>query len=47
MIYFYFNADMPLYLLLAYTKSQATDLSADDKRTLTALTAAMKQSRNL
>ena len=26
-IYFYHNADMPLYLLLAYAKAQATDLT--------------------
>jgi hypothetical protein len=42
-IYFYHNADRPLYLLLAYAKAQATDLTPDEKRTLTALAAALKQ----
>ena len=44
-IYFYHNADMPLYLLLAYAKAQATDLTQDEKRTLTALVAALKQGK--
>jgi hypothetical protein len=44
-IYFYHNADMPLYLLLAYAKAQASDLTPDEKRTLTALVAAMKQGK--
>jgi hypothetical protein len=44
-IYFYHNADMPLYLLLAYAKAQATDLTQDEKRTLTALAAAIKQGK--
>lgn len=44
-IYFYHNTDMPLYLLLAYAKAQATDLTQDEKRTLTALAAALKQGK--
>ncbi len=44
-IYFYHNADMPLYLLLAYAKAQATDLTQDEKRTLTALAAALKEGK--
>jgi hypothetical protein len=44
-VYFYHNADMPLYLLLAYAKAQASDLTAQEKRTLTALAAAMKQGK--
>jgi hypothetical protein len=44
-IYFYHNAEMPLYLLLAYAKAQATDLTQDEKRTLTALAAALKQGK--
>jgi len=44
-IYFYHNADMPLYLLLAYAKAQATDLTQDEKRTLTALAATIKQGK--
>lgn len=45
-IYFYHNADMPVYLLLAYAKAQATDLTADEKRTLTALAAMLKQGKD-
>lgn len=44
-IYFYYNADMPLYLLLAYAKAKASNLTPDEKRTLTALAAAMKQGK--
>jgi hypothetical protein len=44
-IYFYHNADMPLYLLLAYAKAQASDLTPDEKRMLTALAAALKQGK--
>ena len=42
-IYFFHNADLPLYLLLAYAKSQATDMSPDEKRLITALAASLKQ----
>jgi hypothetical protein len=44
-IYFYHHAGMPLYLLLAYTKAQATTLTPDETRTLTALAAALKQGK--
>jgi hypothetical protein len=44
-VYFHHNADMPLYQLLAYAKAQASDLTAQEKRTLTALAAAMKQGK--
>lgn len=44
-IYFYHSADMPLYLLLTYAKAQASDLTPDEKRTLTALAAAIKQGK--
>lgn len=44
-IYFTHNADIPLYLLLAYTKAQASDLTPDEKRTLTALAATLKQGK--
>jgi hypothetical protein len=39
-IYFYYRPDCPLYLLLAYAKAQATDLTADEKKAVTALAAA-------
>lgn len=42
-IYFFHNAELPLYLLLAYAKSQATDMTADEKRIVTALAARLKQ----
>lgn len=42
-IYFYYRPDCPLYLLLAYAKAQASDLTPDEKRAVTALAAAIKQ----
>lgn len=41
-IYFYYRPDCPLYLLLAYAKARATDLSADEKKAVGALAAAIK-----
>jgi hypothetical protein len=41
-IYFYYDMDHPLYLLLAYAKAQATDMSADEKKIVTALAASLK-----
>jgi hypothetical protein len=43
-IYFYHDLGMSLYLLLAYAKWRATDLTPDEKRTLTALANTLKQS---
>lgn len=34
------------YLLLAYAKAQTTDLTADEKRSLTALAAMLKQGKD-
>lgn len=45
-IYFYHDADRPVYLLLAYAKAQASDLTPDEKRTLTALAATLKGSNS-
>lgn len=42
-IYFYYRQDCPLYLLLAYAKAQATDLSADEKKTVAAFAAVIKK----
>lgn len=42
MIYFYHDMDRPLYLLLAYAKAQASDMSAGEKKAVTALAAAIK-----
>ena len=41
-VYFYYRPDCPLYLLLAYAKAQASDLTADEKKTVTALAAIIK-----
>lgn len=41
-VYFYYRPDCPLYLLLAYAKAQATDLSADEKKTVAAFAATIK-----
>lgn len=42
-VYFYYRADSPLYLLLAYAKAQASDLTADEKKTVAAFAAAIKR----
>jgi len=41
-IYFYYRPDCPLYLLLAYAKAQATDLSAEDKKAVAGFAAVIK-----
>jgi hypothetical protein len=41
-IYFYYRPDCPLYLLLAYAKAQATDLSGDEKKAVAAFAAVIK-----
>lgn len=41
-VYFYYRPDCPLYLLLAYAKTQATDLSADEKKAVAAFAATIK-----
>src|SRR5690242_7775177 len=38
-IYFYYCPDCPIYLLLAYAKAQATDLTPEEKKAVTALAA--------
>lgn len=42
-IYFYYHADAPIYLLLAYAKAQRTDMTPDEKRAVAALASALKQ----
>jgi hypothetical protein len=42
-IYFYHDADKPLYLLLVYAKARREDLSADEKRTVRAFSALLKK----
>lgn len=41
-IYFYYRPDCPLYLLLAYGKAQATDLTQDEKKAVGAFAATIK-----
>jgi hypothetical protein len=41
-IYFYYRSDFPLYLLLAYGKAQATDLTQDEKKAVAAFAASIK-----
>ncbi len=41
-IYFYYDANQPLYLLLVYAKARREDLSADEKRTMRKLAGVLK-----
>ena len=41
-IYFYYRPDYPLYLLLAYSKAQASDLTPEEKKVVAALAATIK-----
>ena len=41
-IYFYYHVDCPLYLLLAYAKAQASDLTPDEKKAVAAFAAVIK-----
>ena len=41
-VYFYYRPDCPLYLLLAYAKAQATDLTPDEKKAVAALAATIR-----
>jgi hypothetical protein len=43
-IYFYYQMDCPLYLLLAYAKAQATDLTPDEKKAVAGFAAIIKGS---
>lgn len=42
-IYFYYHVDAPIYMLLAYTKAASVDLTPDQKRQVTKLTAMLKE----
>lgn len=41
-IYFYYRANAPIYMLLAYAKAASVDMTPDQKRQVTKLTAALK-----
>ena len=42
LVYFYYRPDCPLYLLLAYAKARASDLTADEKKAVATFAAAIK-----
>lgn len=42
-IYFYYHVNAPIYMLLAYTKATNTDLTPQQKRQVTKLTAQLKE----
>jgi hypothetical protein len=42
-IYFYYNEDAPLYLLMVYAKAQEENLSPAGKKTVRALAEALKE----
>ena len=44
-IYFYYHADAPIYLLMVYAKARREDLSPDAKRAVQALAARIKQAQ--
>ena len=41
-IYFYCDAEHPLYLLMVYAKAERQNLSADEKRAVRKLAAVLK-----
>lgn len=41
-VYFYYRPDCPLYLLLAYAKAQASDLTPDEKKAVATFAATIK-----
>ncbi len=42
-IYYFHSEDIPLYLLMAFVKSDQTDLSADQKKAVVRLTTELKE----
>jgi hypothetical protein len=44
-VYFYYNLDRPLYLLMAYAKGRQEDMSPVEKRTARDLVAILKGKR--
>ncbi len=44
-IYYYLDDTMPLYALLAYAKNARTDMTPDEKRTVSTLAATLKAAR--
>ena len=44
-IYYYLDEAMPVYALLAYAKAAKTDMTSDERRTVSKLAAALKAAR--
>lgn len=44
-IYYYLDESMPIYALLAYAKNAKTDMTAEEKRAVSGLAAALKAAR--
>ena len=44
-IYYYLDDTMPLYALLAYAKNDQSDMTPDERRTVSALAAVLKATR--
>ena len=44
-IYYYQDEAMPVYALLAYAKAAKTDMTSDERRTVSKLAAALKAAR--
>ena len=44
-IYYHLDETMPLYALLAYTKSERTDLTPAERRAVAALAATLKATK--
>jgi hypothetical protein len=42
-IYFYYDADRPLYLLMVYAKARREDLTSEEKRSVRNLAALLKR----
>ena len=42
-IYFYHHMDAPIYMLLAYAKAASVDMTPEQKRQVTKLTALLKE----
>lgn len=44
-IYYFYDQDIPIYALLIYGKNERADLTAEQRRTVTAFAAAIKATR--
>ena len=44
-IYYYLDETMPIYALLAYAKTAKTDMTSDERRSVSKIAAALKAAR--